>query len=80
MPAKSITNPNQKQPPETQLENPNMYYVICPACQAKAEIAADAVGPDRTWLWNVTYCETCGLSFDFDDEDVKVDDQPSQFV
>ncbi len=43
--------------------DPAMHYVICPECQAQAEVSPDAVGPERTWLFNVTYCDECGLSF-----------------
>lgn len=57
-----------------------MFYVICLRCQSKVEIPADAVGPDRTWLWNVTYCEECGLSFDYDDDEVMTGDPPPSQV
>ena len=47
-----------------------MFYVICPTCQAKVEIPADAFGPDRTDLYNVTHCDECRITFDYDDEEV----------
>lgn len=47
-----------------------MFYVICPTCQARVEIPADAVGPDRTDPWNVIECEDCGTGFDYDNEEV----------
>jgi hypothetical protein len=50
-----------------------MFYVICPTCQAKVEIPADAIGPDRTDLYNVTSCDECGTGFDYDDEEVMND-------
>ena len=53
-----------------------MHYVICPECKAQAEVSPDAVGPERTWLFNVTYCDECGLSFSYDDEEVITDDRP----
>jgi hypothetical protein len=55
-----------------------MHYVICPECkaQAEAEVSPDAVGPERTWLFNVTCCDECGLSFGYDDEEVITDDRP----
>ena len=52
-----------------------MFYVICPSCEARVEIPADAVGPDRTDPWNVTLCYDCDASSDYDDEDVFADDQ-----
>jgi hypothetical protein len=53
-----------------------MHYVICPECRSKAEVSPDAVGPERTWLFNVTYCDECRLSFSYDDEEVLTDDRP----
>jgi predicted Zn finger-like uncharacterized protein len=53
-----------------------MFYVLCPCCQAKTDIPADAVGPDRTDPWNVVRCDECDASFDYDDEDIFSDDQP----
>jgi len=47
-----------------------MFYVLCPGCQEKVEIPADAVGPDRSDPWNVIACDECRLSFDYNDEDV----------
>jgi hypothetical protein len=52
-----------------------MSYVICHKCQAHVEIPADAVGDDRTDLFNVTYCYECGTSFDYDDEEVITADE-----
>ncbi len=54
-----------------------MFYVICPTCQARVEIPADAVGPDREDLFNTAQCDDCGTGFDYDDEDVKSDDEPA---
>jgi hypothetical protein len=51
----------------------SMFYVICPNCQAKVEIPADAIGPDRTDLYNVTSCDACGTGFDYDDDEVITD-------
>jgi len=47
-----------------------MFYVICPTCEARVEIPADAVGPDRSDPWNVVRCDECDTSFDYDDQDV----------
>ncbi len=54
-----------------------MFYVICPTCEARVEIPADAVGPDRTDPWNVVLCDECDASFDFDDEDVMTEAEPT---
>ena len=43
--------------------------VTCPQCQAKVEMPTEAVGPDRTDLWNLAHCE-CGNAFDYDDDAV----------
>lgn len=53
-----------------------MYYVLCPFCQAKIEIPADAVGPDRTDLFNVVRCDDCDMAFDYDDEEVITEETP----
>ena len=47
-----------------------VHYVPCPECGGPAEIEPEAVGPDRTDLWNVAECEVCGALFDYDDADV----------
>ena len=47
-----------------------MFFIVCPFCQARIEIPADAVGPNRFDLYNVTSCDACGMSFDYDDEEV----------
>ena len=49
-----------------------MYFVQCPRCGSPVEIPPDAVGPERTDPYNVVGCLDCGLSFDFDDEDVQI--------
>lgn len=48
-----------------------MFYVLCPDCGTKVEIPANAVGPDRTDIWNVVACDNCDLAFDYPDEDVQ---------
>lgn len=53
-----------------------MYYIPCPFCQTPIEIPADAVGPDRTDLFNVVSCYECGTGFDDDDEEVLSSDDP----
>lgn len=53
-----------------------MFYVRCIRCNQECEIPPDAVGENRTDPWNVIYCHKCGLSFDYDDEDVVSDDRP----
>ncbi len=58
-----------------------MYYVICPECRAQVEIPPDAVGPDRTDLFNVVSCNEYESTFDDDDDQVMTDDRPSlQFI
>jgi hypothetical protein len=52
-----------------------MFYVLCPFCQTKTEIPADAVGAARTDLFNVACCDACGMSFDYDDEDIVEQEQ-----
>lgn len=47
-----------------------MYYVLCPDCGSQVEIPAEAIGPARTDPLNVVRCDECGLSFDYDDEEV----------
>ena len=49
-----------------------MFFVLCPLCGAEVEIPANAVGLDRTDLWNVTRCDDCGTTFDYDDLEVQV--------
>jgi hypothetical protein len=51
-----------------------MFYVICPTCRARVEIPIEAIGPDRSDLYNITHCDDCGTGFDYDDEDVENDD------
>ncbi len=47
-----------------------MFVVRCPECGKLTEIPPEAVGPNRTDLWNVTRCDYCPVSFGYDDEDV----------
>jgi len=47
-----------------------MFYITCPYCDARIEIPANAVGPDRTDPWNVICCDDCSITFDYDDEEV----------
>lgn len=44
-----------------------MYFVPCPRCGAPVDVPTEAVGPKRTLLWNITYCDECEFSFDYDD-------------
>lgn len=48
-----------------------MFFVPCPRCGAAVELPADAVGPDRTDLWNVVSCDECDFAFDYDDCEVQ---------
>lgn len=50
-----------------------MFYVLCPTCGARVEVPSDAVGPERTDLYNVVECLECLTAFDYPDEDVQVD-------
>jgi hypothetical protein len=52
-----------------------MFYVICPTCQARAEIPASAIGSDRADLYNVVHCDECDTGFNYDDEDVSSDNE-----
>ena len=54
-----------------------MFYVMCPNCNAQVEVLEDAIGPERTDLWNVNWCDQCGVSFDFDDDEVRDATSPS---
>jgi hypothetical protein len=56
-----------------------MFYVLCPNCNARVEIPLSAVGPERTDLWNVSSCDECGISFDYDDEEVRTSTAPAGF-
>ncbi|MBX3442140.1 MAG: hypothetical protein KF774_07015 [Planctomyces sp.] len=47
-----------------------MFYVVCPCCQARIDIPDNAVGPERTDLFNVVRCDDCHITFDYDDEEV----------
>ena len=53
-----------------------MFYVICPVCHSRVEIPEDAVGPERTDLFNVVGCYECSTVFDYDDEEVQQEDEP----
>jgi hypothetical protein len=50
-----------------------MFYVICPTCQNRVEIPAEAVGPDRTDLFNTVCCDECDTGFDYDDGEIAGD-------
>ncbi len=54
-----------------------MFYVLCPLCQARVEIPVNAVGRNRTDLYNVVSCDVCDMTFDYDDEDVAETDEPA---
>ena len=55
-----------------------MFIVICPLCGSVIEIPDDAVGPDRTDLWNVVQCHECDTAFNYDDaECCRLDDDAS---
>jgi hypothetical protein len=53
-----------------------MFYVICPTCEARVEIPANAIGTDRSDPWNVVQCDECDAGFDYDDEDVIESPEP----
>lgn len=53
-----------------------MYYVLCPNCDAQVEVLPNAIGPVRYDLWNVNWCDQCGVSFDYDDE-VMIENLPT---
>lgn len=48
-----------------------MYFVQCPLCGSLVEIPGDAIGSHRADPWNVTGCEECDSTFDYEDEDVQ---------
>jgi uncharacterized protein YlaI len=47
-----------------------MYYVICPTCEERVEIPANAIGWKRADPWNVVQCDLCDTGFDYDDSEV----------
>lgn len=53
-----------------------MYYVICPTCEARVEVATNAIGLERSDFWNVTACDECGTGFDYDETEVVVEEEP----
>lgn len=53
-----------------------MLFVICPCCNARVEVPATAVGPDRADSWNVVSCDDCDAAFNYDDEDVIEEGEP----
>ena len=57
-----------------------MFYVICPTCEARVEISANAVGSDRTDLYNIVHCDECDSGFDYDDMDVMTEAEPSDLA
>ncbi len=48
-----------------------MFFVSCPRCGAVVELPAEAVGRDRIDLWNITRCDECDFTFDYDDVEVQ---------
>jgi hypothetical protein len=52
-----------------------MFYVVCPNCNAHVEILENAIGRERSDLWNVNWCDQCGISFDYDDDEILTDDE-----
>ncbi|MBL9081836.1 MAG: hypothetical protein JNK76_08535 [Planctomycetales bacterium] len=56
-----------------------MFYVQWPNCDARIEVLPDAVSPERTDVWNVHWCDQCGVTLDYDDEEVLVEN-PSPFT
>ncbi|MBX7165949.1 MAG: hypothetical protein K1X74_06330 [Pirellulales bacterium] len=55
-----------------------MYFVQCPQCGAKVEIPDDAVGPDRTDLYNIAGCLDCDTGFDYWDDEVQFEPDPTE--
>lgn len=55
-----------------------MFYVVCPLCCHKVEVPAVAAatvpshGP-----FHIVLCDICDLSFDYADEQVIEEDEPS---
>ena len=48
-----------------------MFFVLCPNCQSQIDIPADAVGPNRSELFNIVACDDCGTVFDYDEDECK---------
>lgn len=49
-----------------------VLFVACPECGDKVPIPTNAVGPNRSDLWNVVGCFNCNVSFDYNCEEVKL--------
>ncbi len=43
-----------------------VYFVFCPECGDRVPLPPQAVGPNRSDLWNVVTCLNCSTSFDYD--------------
>jgi len=48
-----------------------MFFVPCPRCGAVVDIPACVVDHDRIDLWNITRCDECDMTFDYDDAEVR---------
>lgn len=48
-----------------------MYFVLCPRCGDPVELPDEAVGEVRSDPWNTVACESCDLTFDYDDAEVQ---------
>ncbi len=62
------------------LERLSMFYVICPTCEARVEVPANAVGPHRTDPWNVIACDECDTGFDYDDDEIITEPEPTDWA
>ncbi len=57
-----------------------MFFVPCPRCGAPVDIPSEAIGPNRTDYWNVTRCDECDFSFDYDDVEVQTSSEDAPQV
>ena len=53
-----------------------MFYVLCPYCHGRIEIAATANGPDCSQASNLAGCDDCGETFFFEGREVAQEQQP----
>jgi len=55
-----------------------MEYVTCPNCQAQVEVPETAGASSPSDFRFATWCDQCGINFDYDESDVQVTPLPPQ--
>lgn len=53
------------------MDTDTVYFVICHDCVDRIYIPANAIGPDRSDLYDVVSCPNCSTTFDYDSEEIK---------